>query len=115
VKPSEIVLGVPPLVGTMGRAEAEFAAALVVLACEANGDRWQAVAWPQITAAAKAALEEGRRPWLTLLSNPFYRPDVWELVKRGFARWEGEPGGPVELTMWGLVAMDRWHRPGGAS
>jgi hypothetical protein len=109
-KPSQVELGPVPLCATMGHAEAEFAAALIVLACRARGDEWQAVTWKQVGEVALADLKAEREPACLWLTNPFFRPDAHDLVKRGYARWIGSDDGisPVELTPEGIEKLRRW-------
>ncbi len=108
--PSQVQLVVPPLAGTMGRAEVEFAAALIVRACQVLGDRWQPISWKQSVEAFKADRDAGRE-FGRLMENPVFRPDAYDLVKRGFAQWgstrSGE-GDTVELTDKGFECMRRW-------
>lgn len=111
-KPSEVELVVPPLCGTMDKAEAEFAAALIVRTCQQRGDVWQAVTWKDCAEAWKADVAAKRSPFFELSSNPFFRPDVWELVERGFGRWVDKEGGAAELTPKGLEVMRSWVRSG---
>lgn len=50
-------------------------------------------------------------PLASLVRNPFFRPDVHELVRLSFADWEGAPGeSPVTLTASGLGALARHIR-----
>lgn len=109
-KPSEVALGVVPLIATFGKAEIEYAAAILVRACHALGDEWRAVTWSEIEAVLKSDRTEGREPFASLILNPFFRPDVRALVDKGFARWTGGPGGPIEFTPVGLVALFRCRR-----
>jgi len=110
-KPSQVVLGVPPLVATMGCAEAEFAAALIVRACHALGNAWQPIAWKQIREVVLSDFDAKREPFASLIQNPFFRPDVHDLVERGCARWttsDDSGEGSVELTADGLEKLRRW-------
>lgn len=118
-KPSQVRIGIPPLVATMGRSEAEFAAALVVRTLAVKGDTWRPVAWTEIQEVVKADMEGTVDPVTmkrtprhaavaSLMGMPFYRPDIYEMVKRGFARWTGEPGKTVEFTDKGVTALRKW-------
>lgn len=109
MKPSNVVLFVPPLVGTFGSSEREGAAALMVRACQVRGDEWAPVTWEEIVDVMRgdcsAGVEFGR-----LILNPFFRPDVHSLIAEGFARWTSDVGGSVEFTEKGLatLAASRW-------
>jgi hypothetical protein len=106
-KPKDVDLRpFPPFCAALGRSECEFAAALIVLACQHRGS-WGPVLPKEIGEALKADEEkytvEGKRhPW----ANPFLNPDIDDLIARGFAKWIGEATEgseeyhkrPVELT-----------------
>ena len=110
--PSQVVLGAPPLTGTMGKSEAEHAAAVIVRVCQANGDTWQPVGWKTVASVLTADVEAKREPFASLMCNPFFRPDPFELADRGFAAWDGTPGAsPVALTTKGLEALRQWVKP----
>ena len=107
IKPSEVDLGAsfPPLVGTMGHTEAELAAALLVRACQVNGDAWQDISIAQILEVVAADIEANRQPIAAMNRNPFCRPDAYDLVKRGFAEWVADPGQALRLTQRGLDVL----------
>lgn len=111
-RPSDVVLAVPPLVGTMGHAEAEFAAAVIVRTLAANGDTWRPVESIEISAVMRSDADAQIEPFASLVRNPFFRPDIHDTVKRGFARWVNAPGGAVELTAAGIEALRRWVQAG---
>ncbi len=80
MKPSDIMINaVPPLCATFGRTEREAAAALIVGALAAAGDTWRPITLDEIKehGGVLSAL-----PWM---QNPFVRPDIEDLVRRGFA------------------------------
>lgn len=107
-KPSEIGLAhFPPLVDTMGRTEAEIAAALLVRACQEHGDVWQDIDPRMVGQVIVADIAAKREPVHSLNRNPFCKPDFHDLVKRGFAQWVGEAGGPLRFTQRGLDAIAR--------
>jgi hypothetical protein len=111
-KPSQVVLRVvTPLIGTFGKAQAEFAACLMVRACVRHGDVWQDLSPQQIGAAITADIDEKTDPLYSLRCNPFFNPDIWELVERGFAEWVDEPGKSVRFTSNGFDAMRKWTKP----
>lgn len=105
MKPSDIRLGAPPLVGTFGVAEAEAAGALMVRTCQVLGDQFQAVHFAQVMKVWDADVEASRPPFAALRANPFFRPFAYELVRRGFARWTDKEGGPLEFTAKGIDAL----------
>lgn len=116
--PSEISLHVsyPPLAATMHKSEAEAAATLMVRVCQVKGDRWQEVTLRDLGKVAKADLDKGVEPLKSLSGNPFWRPDFFEIVKRGYARWtepekvEGNHStSAIEFTEEGLKALEK-HR-----
>lgn len=108
IKPSDIVLVGMPLTGTLGRSERECAAAIIVRACQELGDKWQAVSGRQIADVIRADVAADRMPFASLAFNPFFRPDVLDLVEKGFAARSGDL---VELTGAGLAAIAKWARP----
>jgi len=119
-KPSGIDLNhVPPLVGTLRRAEAEALAALIVRALQVNGDEWRPIAWAEVVKVFGADVAADRQPWARLSRNPFFRPGLSALVKEHmdehgapyrFAEHLGEPEGLVQFTPRGISAMAaRWQ------
>jgi hypothetical protein len=113
-KPSQVEMGHMPLVDTMGRCEREFAAAIIVRVCQAKGDTWQSVAFSDIKHVLTADAEAGTLPFAKLVRCPVFRPDAWDLVAKGFARWVGEPGDVIELTDIGLEAIRKHVSKAGA-
>lgn len=46
-----------------------------------------------------------------IVTNPICRPDVYRLVEKGYATWEGAPGvSPVAFTDKGKDKLRRWAR-----
>lgn len=111
MKPSDVVLGVPPLCGTMGRAELEHAAALIVRTCAVLGDAWRPVAPKDVGIVLNTDVLGHVEPFAKLIENPFFKPDFFALAESEFARWTAEPKGPMELTEAGLAAITKWVRP----
>lgn len=115
-KPSQVFLNaVPPLTATMGRAEREHAAAMLVRVCQVLGDEWQSVEPVTLGRVIRDDLAAGVEPWKSLNTNPFFRPDFHDLVATGFAEWRekapGTPGGPpIAFTPKGIEALRRWVR-----
>lgn len=106
-KPSDIVLAFPPLTGTLGRSEREHAAACIVRYCQINGDRWQSVVPTNIGEMLRDEAEN--KPVKDWVTNPFFRPDVLDLVKFGYASLD-EATRAVELTEEGIEALGPWTR-----
>lgn len=105
--PSDVRLLVPaPLGNTMHKAEAEFAAAIVVLVCQLDGDRWQPVTGDRMAAVLREQLAAGTQLGRFFGANPFVRPSPNELVDRGYARWVDDR--TVELTAAAFEAMRPW-------
>lgn len=106
-KPSDVVLAAGcPLVGTLGHAEMEHAALLIIRACQVLGDAWQDVTPKQIGEVLRADLDANVEPVASLSRNPFFRPmpGFRELVEKGFATCDLENNGPMQLAD---VALDR--------
>jgi hypothetical protein len=112
-KPSQVVLAIPPLCGTMGHAEKEFAAAIIVRCCQAKGDKWQPVSPQMFEEVVKEDLDAKTEPFHSLNRNPYFRPSFRELAESKYGRWvaEGGPGCPIELTEEGIEALRRWVKP----
>ncbi len=108
MKPSDIVLLDPcPLTAAFGRVENEAAATFMLLAMRQDEDTFRAVTPVEIGEAIKAHHEKKGFTWIT---NPFYRPDVIGLVKRGAAvltNPEDGYGSPVQFTEQGLETLRR--------
>ncbi len=111
-KPSDVVMVFPPLTDTMGRAEVEAAAALIVRVCQVREDAWQEVEPIAVAEVIKDDLEAKRDLIHSMEKSLFIRPDFHDLVKRGFAEWAGVGEGPfpIRLTQSGLAAIKKWVR-----
>ena len=104
MNPLDVALfeGPCPLVGVFGRSELEVAAAFIVLACQVD-NCWRAVSPPEVGLALDNSVD-AHRMW----NNPFLRPDIGDLVAKGFAAWSGEAlASPVQLTEAGLDRIRR--------
>ena len=106
-KPSQVHLGVPPLCDTMGKAEIEHAASMLVAACSRLGDKWQAVEQREMGRAVQAMLDAGGEPWVSLRSNLFFRPDFHALMESDFAEYN-EVTDSFSLTAKGIDSLRRW-------
>lgn len=112
LKPSEVEIAPPvPFMNTFGRAEYEATVALLVMACEHNGDEFRALTPRQIGEALVAVHE--REPWKSWSRNPFFRPNIRDLVDAGFAEFLGdaEKECPVRLTREALARLEKWKKP----
>lgn len=90
-KPSDVHLDEIPLVGTMGRAEREQGAAVMVRACQVLGDRWQPITWQQVKQVLMQDFDDPKRPVGALwVRFPGFRPDVRDLCAKGFATLDGD-------------------------
>ena len=109
-RPSEIMIGVPPLTGTLGRSEREAAAEAIVMTLARGGNEWRPVNPREVAQMVRADLAEN--PNHSLWNNPFIRPDYHDLVKHGFARWtNGEPPRcDIELTEEAIGRLQKWRR-----
>lgn len=112
-KPSQIYLGVPPLVGTMEKSEREYAAACLVMAMATNGDTWRPIGPQEMGPAPQAAIDSGVEPWPSLNRNPFFRPDFDKLADGEYARTlvPGDRRSAIEFTPKGIEAMRKWLKP----
>lgn len=74
-------LAMPPFVGTLGDAEAEHAAAVLIVILAENGDTWGPIKREQFYAARNS-------PTLAAQArNPFFRPHIGHLVDAGYAQY----------------------------
>ncbi len=116
MRPSDIIIANPtPLTATFERTEAEQAAALMIVVLADADDSWRPVTPKEIGRYIRGILDAKEAPpvWM---NNPFFRPDIHNLVTRGFARWEGDEdadGRPVGFTEKALekLRVSRWRRP----
>ena len=112
MKPSDVVLAVPPLTGTFEKSEAECAAALIIRALAATGDTWRPIMWEEITAVLRADMEAKTEPIYALFRNPFCRHDVYLLIDKGFVTApvvDDKTAGPFEFTPGALDRLQRWN------
>jgi hypothetical protein len=111
-RPSDVVISLPPLCGTLGKAEIEYAVAMVVRTLAATDDTWRGVSWGEIQGVMRADLAAARDPFSAMLRNPFFRPDIHAAVAAGHAIWDGDEGsGPVRLTLSAVDALRKWVKP----
>jgi hypothetical protein len=112
-KPSEVVLFADAaLTGTLGRAELEHAATLIVRACQAKDDRWQPIGAADMGNVIVGDRDRKAEPIHSLMDNPFFRPDFDGLVEKGFAQRVGaDRGSPLALTDECIEKLRRWVRP----
>lgn len=110
-KPSQVALQEPlPFIGTFRKAEAESAAAMMVVAMRRDGNKWRPVLPIEIGEAIKQLHDKEGYSWMT---NPFCKPDFWKLVELGFAEFldgEKEKGKPIQFTDAGIEKLRAWAR-----
>lgn len=102
-RPSDVLLtGVSamPLVGTLGRAELEFTAALIVRALQRKGDTWDDSVDMDDIKTAIALDKKEKHELAEVWSMPFHGLDARGLVAAGFAKWDqpGKRGDRIYLT-----------------
>lgn len=93
------------MVGTMGHAESEHAASILVRVCQVKGDAWGPISPQACGETLDADIAAKASPFFQLSRNPFFRPDFTELVTKGFAKWVAEARGPLEFTDKGLESL----------
>jgi hypothetical protein len=107
--PHDVVVFDIPLVGTLDHAEAEIAAALIIRMCALAG-AWGPVNLndAMVLAAIDLRWHTRFRCWWT---NPFLRPDPFDLARRGFAVLRGEGyDRTIELTPAAFERIAKWVR-----
>lgn len=110
--PSQVMLTSSPLVATMDHAEREFAAALIVRACQVLGDTWQPVELRDLGQVMKADVEQGHEPMASFKDNLFFNPNFDLLADGVYGRWLDVPReSAIELTERGIEALRRWVTP----
>lgn len=108
----------PPLTDCFNKCEAEAAAAALIRTLQQKGNTWRPVRLAELLETLRGDLEEARalgegaapaaKMFLALERNPFFRPSFEELIKRGFARWLGDPREAIEFTFAGLARLQTW-------
>lgn len=90
----------PPLTGTLGKAELEHAAACVLYALHSLGRPWtEAILLKEVGIVIMESDSPVAKRWK---SNPFFRPRMDALVEAGFATREETPEGS-KLTLTPLL------------
>ncbi|HEX6826593.1 MAG TPA: hypothetical protein VF077_09795 [Nitrospiraceae bacterium] len=115
MKPSDIVLSMPPLTACFNKTEAECAAALMVWYCQTHGDEWQTITPKQVGQAmkeelAKDPIPEPIRSWNR---NPFFRVDMRRLSADGFITpIDDSHNQPLAFTELGLKVLEKsvWNK-----
>ena len=92
-------------VGVFGRAEAEAAAGLIIATLALDGDEWGPCEFSKFPAYH---VELSKLLWVR---NPILRPDIDELVSRGFATISSDRT-TAELTPKALDVLEecRWRK-----
>lgn len=110
MKPLDVVLLTPPLVGTMERSEVEQAAALLVRTLQATTNTWRGLQPKEIGEVIAGDLHADCEPVTSWNRNPFIRPDFPALVELGFAKYSEDNA--MAFTEKGLQALERWDQGG---
>lgn len=84
--------GIFALPNAFGRAEAEQAAAVIILTLSSLRSEWGPVKLKDVRDFVVGTNGDGR---FRAFRNPFFRPDPWELERLGFATVKD---GEIELT-----------------
>ena len=97
----------PPLVGTLGRSEVEYAAALILYGLHRLGRAWTApLDEAELLSVLQADLALGRGPVASWTRNPFMPvPDFDSLVAKGFATRDGGDVVAISLTPAALLRV----------
>lgn len=113
-RPSDVFLG-QLLMGSMERAEAEYAAIVLVRALVRAGDTWKALDANKAVDVLDLDSTENVEPLSGLIrsQNPFFRPNPYELIRLGYARSVSSAGIPseqglidhIEFTDAGFAAL----------
>lgn len=115
MKPSDIVLSMPPLTACFNKVEAECAAALLVWYCQRHGDEWQLVS-PKQLGQSMTDEEFTKEPLKSWNSNPFFRPDLRRLSDDGFiTAIDDTHNQPIGFTELGLDRLRNspWNKKRG--
>lgn len=102
--PSKISLNSsPPLIGTLGKAECEHAAACLIRCYQVKGN-WEPITHQEFYLMAR----EAPGPLEVWFPNPLFKPDFKALVKEGYAVqvYDG-----YDLTSVGLEKLAKWRLP----
>ncbi|MDP2275263.1 MAG: hypothetical protein Q8K32_31245 [Archangium sp.] len=112
MRPSDVVLRLPPLTGTFGRAEVEHTAALLIFCCWQLGDAWQPIGIEHIEGLMKQALSHTLpaplgEPWLrSFMTNPFIITSPGSLLQH--PEWFTAHG-VGEETLFGFTELGLEH------
>lgn len=98
MKPTDIYLGLPPLVGTFGRSELEHAAAVLVMAMQLR-DVWEPITWEDV----EKAIEKDP----TFAKNPFFKPSFFDLIAGGYAVMVDDS---MSFTKAGLERLENYMK-----
>jgi hypothetical protein len=92
-------------VATFDHFEAESTAAVMVKVLAMNGDTWRTASCEEL-ADGFHGLTKDEGPWRDRFNNPFVKIDMFDLVERGFAAWDGDRA--IKFTEKGLERMRKW-------
>ena len=108
--PADVRLLTPPLVGTLGRSEIEYSAALVIRALQIAGEGWIPLEARRVGEILIAEIDAKSEPIASWNRNPFLRQDFPGLIAAGYAV-KSSDGAFLELTPSCLEKIRRWVSP----
>ena len=101
------IKGGPPLTGTFNKVEKEFAAALLVLVCQIDGDEWRPVFPNEVGTACKLHIDDKEYAWVEFALG-FAPPSFDGLIEQGDADFVGpEEEGRSRAVQFTAQGMDK--------
>lgn len=111
-KPSDVIIDddpiIPAFVNTLGRAELEFCAGLIVRWHQVKGHvEWTSMCWGDIVEFVR---ENPNDPYIMRsVKNPFWRPDPFAFSREGYISGWDKPDVKGELTPKFFEAVEKEH------
>jgi hypothetical protein len=107
--PSDVTLAAVPLVGTMGSADIEHAAAVVIACLKIAGNTWSPIRAKEMGRIIRESADSD--PMAFWASNPFFSADMGRLIREGYAIKSGPVDDEsLELTPRAIEAVRPWVR-----